>query len=573
MGNDTNTYSEKQVLPDSEYIPPYRKYFVETQDENGVLTNISYVNQSNFNFAFDVVDYIAKYKPDKLAMLHIGEDHTERKFSFRDMSLYSNMTANYFASLGIHKGSRVMLVLKRNYQFWFSILALHKLGAIVIPTCNLLLEKDFVYRIQTADINAIVCTSSGNIADVIDQAISSIEENPTRIIVGNQREGWHYFDEEFKQYSNIFERPTKDESVSEKDPMLMFFTSGTTSHPKITLHNFLYPLGHYVTAKYWQRVNPNGLHLSLADTGWAKALWGKIYGQWLLEAPIFVYDYTNFNATEILKYIEQYKITTFCAPPTLFRVIVCLNLKEFNLSSLEHVTTAGEALNPIIFDKFLNATGLQIFEGFGQSETTLTIGNFDDSCPKNGSLGKPNPSYHISIMKPDGTKAATNEVGEIVICVKESTPPGLFLEYYGDEELTKRTWYDGYYHTGDTAYEDEDGYYWYVGRVDDLIKSAGYRVSPFEIESELMKIPFIMECAVTSVPDNKRGQAIKASVVLKKEFVETQELRNEFFTYVSGHLASYQRPKLLSIVPELPKTTSGKIQRALIKAKDWNKVK
>lgn len=540
------------------------------EDENGVLQSIHFKNDDNFNFAYDVVDKLAKKCPDKLAMLHISKDGKERAFTFYDMARYSSKVANYLQFLGIRKGDRVMLVLKRHYQFWFAILALHKIGAVAIPATNLLLKSDFEYRFKAGNVDAILCTADGSVSREVDKATRTYKNLKVKVMVGASRPGWRSFNKEVKYFSTHFARPRGAAAISGDDPSIMFFTSGTTSYPKITTHNFKYPLGHYITAKYWHQVDPDGIHFAISDTGWGKALWGKIYGQWLCEAAIFTYDFDDFDAKEILHMIEKYKITTFCAPPTVYRVMVHLKLDQYDLSSLQNVTTAGEALNPEIFEKFKAKTGLTLMEGFGQTETTLTIGNLVGTTPKPGSMGKPTPQYDVKVMLPDGSLAEPEEEGEIVIRTAEEIPNGLFVEYYGDDEKTEAAWHDGYYHTGDTAYFDEDGFLWYVGRTDDVIKSSGYRIGPFEIENEIMKLPYVLECAVTSVPDPIRGQAIKASIVLTNGAEASDKLKSEIMKSLKKNIASYKWPKILDFTKELPKTISGKIRRKEIKENDWN---
>ncbi len=546
------------------------KFIHTAKDEDGRLLDISFINDDKFNFAFDIVDELGKTRPDKVAMLHIAKDGTtERRITFRDMMVYSNKAANYFKYLGINKGDRVMLVLKRHYQFWFTIIALHKIGAVAIPATNLLVKKDFEYRFKAGNVDAIICTSDDKVYNEVDRAVKSYDGLKAKILVGGIKKGWSSFNRDIRYFSDEFKKP--DDYACGDDPMLMFFTSGTTSYPKIASHSHKYPLGHYITAKYWHQVDPDGIHFAISDTGWGKAMWGKLYGQWLCEATIFTYDFDEFYAKEILQMIEKYHITTFCAPPTVYRVLVHLKLENYDLSSLQNVTTAGEALNPEIYDKFYKATGLKIMEGFGQTETTLIIGNLIGTEPRSGSMGKPSPQYDIAVMRTDGTLCVDNEVGEIVVKTSEHIPNGLFLGYYLDEEKTASVWHDGYYHTGDTAYRDEDGYLWYVGRVDDIIKSAGYRVGPFEIENEIMKLPYVLECAVTSIPDKIRGQAIKATIVLTEGTEGTDALKKEILRYLRANIASYKRPKVIEFAKELPKTTSGKVRRVEIKEHDWNK--
>ncbi len=537
----------------------YHNFIHPVEDERGALLSLSFENEDKFNFAFDIVDGIAKKLPDKMAMLHVSKDKTERIFTFKDMMEYSSQAANYFKSLGIKKGDKVMLVLKRHYQFWFAVLGLHKLGAVVIPATHQLKDHDFEYRFNAADVKAIVCTSDDGTPEQVDLAQKNAPSLQTKIIVGESREGWRNFDEEFKLYSNVFER-TEDSPCGD-DYMLMFFTSGTTGYPKIAAHSYKYPLGHFITANYWHCVNPQGLHLTISDTGWAKSMWGKLYGQWLCEAAVFVYDFDRFDAADILPMFAKYKITTFCAPPTMYRMMIKQDLTKYDVSSVEHATIAGEALNPEVFRQFENLTGLQVMEGFGQSETTLVIGNLFGSEHRLGSMGKPVPLYDVDIVDPDGNSVPVGDTGEIVIRTSEKVPCGLFKGYYLDEEKTNEAWYDGLYHTGDTAWKDEDGFYWYVGRVDDVIKSSGYRIGPFEIENVIMELPYVLECGVSAAPDEVRGQVVKASIVLTKGTEGTEELKKEIQKYVKEHTAPYKYPRIVVFKDELPKTVSGKIQR------------
>ena len=537
----------------------YRKYTEVTKDENGTPVSIKFKNTEHFNFAFDLVDALADKDPDKLAMLHISKDKTERRLTFKDMKKASNQCANYFKSLGIRKGDRVMLVLKRHYQFWYAILGLHKLGAIAIPATNQLQEHDFEYRFKTAGVSAIICTADGDTAHQADIAAASCPELKHKLIVNGTREGWRSFDEEYTLYSTHYNRP--DDAPGGDDLMLMFFTSGTSGYPKIAAHNYKYALGHFHTAKYWHNVDPDGLHFTISDTGWAKAMWGKLYGQWLCEAATFVYDFDRFDAADILPMFAKYNITTFCAPPTMLRMMVKQDISKYDFSSVKHMTTAGEALNPEVYRQFEKATGLQILEGFGQSESTMRIGNMTGAPHKIGSMGKPAPIYDVDIVDSDGNPVPPGETGEIVINLKNGYPCGLAVGYYGDGEKTKETWRDGYYHTGDTAWKDEDGFYWYVGRVDDVIKSSGYRIGPFEIESVIMELPYVLECGVSAAPDPVRGQVVKASIVLVDGTEGTEELKKEIQSYVKQHTAPYKYPRIVVFRDSLPKTTSGKIQR------------
>ena len=534
--------------------------FVEcTEAENGALQKIGFKNEDKFNFAFDIVDEIAKKAPEKLAMLHIDKHKVERRFTFNDMKRASNQCANYFKSLGIKKGDRVMLVLKRHYQFWYAILALHKLGAVAIPATNLLQEHDFDYRFNAAEVSAIVCTADGDVAHQVDLAEPASPTLKTKILVGGEREGWHNFDEEFPLFSAHFYR-TEDTACG-NDLMLMFFTSGTTGYPKIAAHSYKYALGHYVTAKYWHGVDENGLHFTISETGWGKALWGKLYGQWLCEGAVFTYDFDRFDAADILPMFAKYHITTFCAPPTMLRMMIKQDISQYDLSSIKHMTTAGEALNPEVYRQFEKATGLQIMEGFGQTELTLMIANLMGNSHKLGSMGKPTPAYDVDILDPDGNPVPDGETGEIVVKTSDKVPCGLFAGYYKNQEKTDEVWHDGYYHTGDTAWRDEDGFYWYVGRVDDVIKSSGYRIGPFEIESVIMELPYVLECGVSAAPDEVRGQVVKASIVLVKGTEPTEELKKEIQDYVKHHTAPYKYPRIVVFKDELPKTISGKIQR------------
>ena len=541
-------------------------HFIKTKvDKNGVLQEIKFKNENTFNFAFDCVDKIANKNPDKLAMMWVGNDKSEHRFTFRDMKRYSNMTANYFESLGIKKGDRVMLILKRHYQFWFSILALHKIGAIVIPATNQLVEHDLTYRFKAAGVSAIVCTSDGDVANQVELACKEFPDIK-KISVGNKRAGWSDFNSEMALCSDVYNR--KNDTPCGDDPMLMFFTSGTTGYPKIATHSFKYALGHYITAKYWHNVNPNGLHFTISDTGWGKALWGKLYGQWLCEAGLFVYDFDRFDAEKILPKFAEYGITTFCAPPTMYRFFIKEDLSKYDLSSIEYATTAGEALNPEVYHQFYKATGLKIMEGFGQTETTLSIANLVGTTPKIGSMGKPTPLYDVVLLNAEGEECKNGETGEICIRTNKKTPCGLFLGYYQDEEKTKDVWYDGFYHTGDQATRDEEGYLWYVGRIDDVIKSSGYRIGPFEIESVIMELPYVLECAVTAAPDPVRGQVVKATIVLTKGTEGSDDLKKEIQNYVKTHTAPYKYPRIVEFVNDLPKTISGKIRRVEIRQND-----
>ena len=536
----------------------YRNFITPTV-EDGKLTAIAFQNENKFNFAYDIIDELGRKKPEKLAMLHISLDGTERRFTFQDMKKESARAANYFKALGIKRGDRVMLVLKRHYQFWFAVLGLHKLGAIAIPATNQLLEKDFTYRFQAGNVKAILCTADGDVADSVDAAAANVPTLEHKIIVNGTREGWHDFNEEFPMYSSHFAR-TEDAPCG-SDPMLMFFTSGTSGYPKLAAHNYKYPLGHFITAKYWHHVNPDGLHLTISDTGWAKSMWGKLYGQWLCEAAIFVYDFDRFDAEQILPMFKKHNITTFCAPPTMYRMLIKQDLSRFDLSSIEYASTAGEALNPEVYIQFKKHTGIAIKEGFGQSESTVIIANLAGDSHKVGSMGKPVPLYPVHLLDSEGNDVDPGETGEICIDISQGLPCGLAYAYEGNAEVTAETWRDGFYHTGDLAWKDEDGFYWYVGRADDVIKSSGYRIGPFEIENVIMELPYVLECGVSAAPDEVRGQVVKASIVLVNGTEPTEELKKEIQNYVKQRTAPYKYPRIVEFRESLPKTTSGKIIR------------
>ena len=537
----------------------YKNFIDVVEDADGNPKTITFKNVDKFNFAFDVIDVLGERSPDKLAMLFIGKDKTEKRLTFSDIKRESSRCANYFKSIGIKRGDRVMLVLKRHYQFWFAILGLNKLGAIAIPATSQLQEHDFLYRFQSAGVSAILCTADGITAEQVDIAAKEYNGLTNKILVNGVKEGWRNFDEEYKAYSTHFER--EDGSPCGNDTMMMFFTSGTSGYPKIAAHNYKYPLGHFHTAKYWHAVDTDGLHLTISDTGWAKAMWGKLYGQWLCEAAVFVFDFDRFDASEILPMFAKYKITTFCAPPTMLRMMIKEDLSKYDFSSVKHMTTAGEALNPEVYRQFEKLTGLKIHEGFGQSETTMIIGNLVGSPHKVGSMGRPAPIYNVALLSPEGKEVGVGEVGEICINIKNGAPCGLFTGYYNDKEKTDEVWHDGYYHTGDNAWRDEDNYFWYVGRCDDVIKSSGYRIGPFEIESVVMELPYVLECGVSAAPDPVRGQVVKASIVLVKGKIGDDALKKEIQNYVKSKTAPYKYPRIIEFKDSLPKTTSGKIIR------------
>ncbi len=537
-------------------------------DENGTPVHIEFKNTERYNFAYDTVERLAKEKPDKLALIHLDADKNEHRYTFADVDRDANMAANYLVSLGVKKGDRVMLVLRRHYQFWVTILALHKIGAIVIPATTQLLKKDYVYRFNAAGISAVIATRLDGVTGHIDEAVPESPTLTLRIAAGGNvptPEGWLDLDAALASGKYSGEFPRTAETPAGNDTMIMYFTSGTTGYPKIAAHAYTYALGHYMTARYWHNVDPNGIHFTISDTGWGKAVWGKLYGQWLSETAVFVYDFDRFHADDILSVIEKYKITTFCAPPTMYRFMIREELSKYDLSSLQYATTAGEALNPEVYNKFLEATGISLMEGFGQTETTLAICNLVGSKIKLGSMGRPNPQYDMDIVDPDGNPVPLGETGEIVIRTDKGVPMGLFKEYYRNEQLTREAWHDGMYHTGDTAWRDEDGYYYYVGRVDDVIKSSGYRIGPFEIESVIMELPYVLEVAVTAAKDEIRGNVVKASVVLTRGTVGTEEMKREIQNYVKEHTAPYKYPRIVEFVDSLPKTISGKIRRNVIR--------
>jgi len=541
-------------------MPLLAEKFIDcTENGEGVLQGIEFKNEDKFNFGFDCVDAIADIYPEKLAMIHVDRDHVERYFTFLDMKKQSARTANYFKTLGIKKGDRVMVVLKRHYQFWLTMIALHKIGAIAIPATHQLKKHDYEYRFDQAGVSAIVATVDDGVPEEVEKSLDACPQVAVKVLVNGSREGWYDFNEEFKNFSSRF--PRSEDTPCGDDLALMFFTSGTTGHPKTAAHSHKYGLGHFITAKYWHCCERDGVHFTISDTGWGKALWGKLYGQWLCEGAVFTYDFDRFDAADIMQMFAKYGITTFCAPPTMLRMFIKEDLSVYDFSSLRHITTAGEALNPEVFRQFKKATGLDIMEGFGQTETTLTICNLVGTTPRLGSMGKASPMYEMDVVDAEGNSLPSGETGEIVINTSGGIPCGLFSGYYRDEEKTREVWHDGFYHTGDTAWRDEDGYFWFVGRVDDVIKSSGYRIGPFEIENVIMELPYVLECGVSAAPDEVRGQIVKASIVLTKGTEPTQELKKEIQSYVKAHTAPYKYPRIIEFRESMPKTISGKIQR------------
>lgn len=575
------------------------RYVDETYAPDGQLETFSVHYPDNFNFGYDVVDDIAVNDPDRRAMIWCNPEGEEHIFTFADMKRWSDKTANFLVDQGIKRGDYVLVVLRRHYQFWFVATALAKIGAVMVPATFMLKEHDLEYRLNGASISSIICTSVGEISQIADNVIDECPTVTSRILVngagggttkyddeGNliavagtvgaalsgeegicvasiEREGWVDFNSGVRAASEVFER--RDTVAAE--PMLMYFSSGTSGNPKMVLHNSGYAVAHLITAKHWHNVQPDGVHFTIADTGWGKAVWGKYYGQWLMEACVLTYDFDRFNAGEILSLISKYQVTTLCCPPTMYRLMMSENFDAYDLSSLQYSTTAGEALNPDLFNFWKEHTGLTIFEGFGQTETPLTIANLKHSTPRSGSMGKPVPLYDVEIQRDDGSRCNTGETGEICIRM-EPRPAGIMMEYYRDPEKTANAIYDGWYHTGDTAWVDEDGYFWYVGRNDDVIKSSGYRIGPFEIESELLEHEAVRECAVTGVPDPVRGFAVKATVVLADGFTGSDELTRELQAWVKHRTAPYKYPRIVEYVDALPKTVNGKIRRVAIRQKD-----
>ena len=545
--------------------------FTSVEDYN---KNLEFIIPENFNFAYDVMDAWAEEAPEKLAILWTNDQGEEIRTTYGELKEQTDQAASYLMSLGIGKNDPVMLILKRRYEWWVVMLALHKIGAIVIPATHMLTKKDIIYRNTRASVKAIICVDD---AYVVSQIQAAMSESPTvkqYITITDHGkpipEGFHDWQSEWQQAPK-FVRPAFVNDNN--DTMLMYFTSGTSGEPKMVAHDYLYAMGHLSTGVFWHNLHEGSLHLTVADTGWGKAVWGKFYGQWFAGATVFVFDHEKFNADTLLRQIEKYKVTSFCAPPTIYRFMIREDLSRYDLSSLEYCCTAGEALNPAVFDKFYEKTGIKMMEGFGQTETTMTLGTFPWMEPKPGSMGIPNAQYDIDLIRADGTSCEDGEKGEIVVRVGDRKPIGLFKEYYRDPELTREAWHDGLYHTGDMAWRDEDGYYWFEGRIDDVIKSSGYRIGPFEVESALMTHPSVVECAITGVPDDIRGMVVKATVVLGKEWKDKagDDLIKELQQHVKKVTAPYKYPRIIEFVDELPKTISGKIRRVEIRKKDSEK--
>lgn len=545
--------------------------------EDDYAKHLHFIVPENFNFAYDVMDAWAEEKPDKVALLWTSERGEEVSTTYREFKEQTDRTAAYFMQLGIKHGDKVMLILKRHYQWWLSMMALCKVGAIAIPATHMLTVHDIVYRNQSASVKYIICANDEYITEQIAKAMPDSPTIKALVAVNALSEldkpipeGFHDWRKEWAE-APAFVRP--DNVNTNEDTMLMYFTSGTSGEPKMVAHDFLYALGHLTTGVYWHNLHANSLHLTVADTGWGKAVWGKLYGQWFAGATVFVYDHEKFTAEKIMRQMEKYHITSFCAPPTIYRFMIREDFSKYDLSSLEWCTTAGEAMNPSVANRFKELTGVTIYEGFGQTETTMTLGTFPWVKPKPGSMGKPNPQYDVQLLRQDGTECEDGEKGEICIRIGDKKPLGLFKGYYRDEERTKETWHDGIYHTGDMAWRDEEGYYWFVGRTDDVIKSSGYRIGPFEVENALMTHPAVVECAITGVPDPIRGMIVKATVVLAPEYKAKagDELIKELQNHVKHETAPYKYPRLIEFVNELPKTISGKIRRVEIREKDNQK--
>lgn len=528
----------------------------------------------NFNFGFDIIDEWAKQDENKKALVWCNDHNEEKIFTFKDISLLSNKAANYFKSIGIKKGSVVMLILRRRWEYWICAVALHKLGAILIPSTLQLTKKDIVYRGNAAKVKAVVCVDDDFVISQVNMSVPEIPTLEHKIIVGTKQEGWEYFEDEIEKFPDSFERPSGGEAVKWNDTMLVYFTSGTTGMPKMVQHNFAHPLGHIVTAKYWHQVQEDKLHMSVTDSGWAKFGWGKIYGQWICGAVIFAYDMDKFVPAKLLEKMSHYKLTTFCAPPTMYRFMLLEDVESYDLSSIQHWTTAGEPLNPEVNSKWFKLTGHNIYQGFGQTEGTVLIADFEWDDIKIGATGKPSPLYDIHLLDENGNPVQDGEEGSIcIVDVKDNPPTGLFTGYYLNEEMTNENLFGKYYNTGDMAWRDKEGYYWFVGRNDDVIKCSGYRIGPFEVESALIEHDAVVECAITGTPDPVRGQVVKATIVLKKGYEPSEELKKELQDHVKKTTAPYKYPRVIEFVDELPKTIGGKIKRAQIRHEDEQAVK
>ncbi len=544
----------------------YKKFVSDEFDSNGVLTKLDVHVPDNFNFAYDIIDEIAKNEPDRRAMIWINEEGEEHIFTYSDLMKKSNQVANMLLDHGVKKGDKVLAVLKRHYQFWFLTIALCKIGAVLIPATNQLMKKDYTYRFQAADVKYVIATADGEVAEHIEDALAEYAGIQEKYIVRGDRNGWVSFDAEMDKYPETLDRIEN----KVEDDMLLYFTSGTTGYPKMVLHSHYYAVAHIQTAKYWHNIKEDTIHLTISESGWGKCMWGKMYGQFACAATVFVYDFDRFNSADILTKIQNYKVTSFCAPPTMYRMFIKEGIENYDLSNLKYSTIAGEALNPEVYNRWLEYTGLKLMEGFGQTETVLVVANLPGMEPKPGSMGRPTPLYNVDIVDEDGNSLEAGQTGEIVIRTKGMKQIGMFKEYYKNPEATNNAWNNDIYHTGDTAWKDEDGYFWYVGRTDDVIKASGYRIGPFEIESVLMEHPAVLEVAVTGAKDPIRGQVVKATIVLTKEYKDKgdEALIKELQNHVKVNTAPYKYPRIVEFVDELPKTISGKIRRTEIRAKD-----
>lgn len=544
----------------------YKKYVSDGYGDDGVLNKFDVHVPENYNFGYDVIDEIAKNEPDRRAMIWVNEEGEEHIFTYSDLMKKSNQVANMLLAHGVQKGDKVLAVLKRHYQFWFLTIALCKIGAVLIPATNQLMKKDYTYRFKAADVKYVIATADGDVTEHIEEALTEYTDIKEKYIVRGDREGWVNFDTEMDKYPDTLDR------IENKvdDDMLLYFTSGTTGYPKMVLHSHYYAVAHIQTAKYWHNIKEDTIHLTISESGWGKCMWGKMYGQFSCAATVFVYDFNRFNSADILTKIQNYKVTSFCAPPTMYRMFIKEGIENYDLSNLKYSTIAGEALNPEVYNRWLEYTGLKLMEGFGQTETVLVVANLPGMEPKPGSMGKPTPLYNVDIVDEDGNSLEAGQTGEIVIRTKGMKQIGMFKEYYKNPEATNNAWNNDIYHTGDTAWKDEDGYFWYVGRTDDVIKASGYRIGPFEIESVLMEHPAVLEVAVTGAKDPIRGQVVKATIVLTKEYKDKgdEALIKELQNHVKVNTAPYKYPRIVEFVDELPKTISGKIRRTEIRAKD-----
>lgn len=547
----------------------YKRFMPDTYDENGMLTGINVTIPDNYNFGYDVIDEIARLDPERRAMVWVNEAGEEHIFTYTDLMKKSNQTANMLLAHGVKKGDKVLSVLKRHYQFWFLTIALCKIGAVIIPATNQLMKKDYTYRFNAADVKYVVATAEGEVSGHIEEAVKEYGGIKEKYIVRGDKDGWVSFDREIEKFPDTMERIENKAT----DDMLLYFTSGTTGYPKMVLHSHYYAIAHIHTAKHWHNLTADTLHFTISESGWGKCMWGKMYGQFTCAASIFVYDFDRFHSADILQKIQDYKVTSLCAPPTMFRMFIKEGIEGYDLSGLKYSTIAGEALNPEVYNRWLEYTGLKLMEGFGQTETVLVVGNLPGMEPKPGSMGKPSFLYNVDIVDEDGNSLPAGETGEIVIRTNgRGDQVGMFKEYYKNPEETDRSWNNNMYHTGDTAWRDEDGYYWYVGRTDDVIKASGYRIGPFEIESVLMEHPSVLEVAVTGAKDPIRGQVVKATVVLTKDYKDKggEALVKELQDYVKKNTAPYKYPRIIEFVDELPKTISGKIRRVEIRDKSNN---